>query len=330
MQAPRTGWVIALTAIGSLMAALDTLVVSTRAEHDPARSRRVASSSSSGPSTPTTSASPSCSSPARRSATGTAAAGSTPSASASSPPRPRPARSRPDVGWLIAARAVQGAGAALIMPLGLALLSAAFPPEKRGAAIGDLQRDHRRSPSRSGPLVGGAVVAGHQLGVDLLAQRPDRPGRDPARAHPDARELRAATRRSTSPAWRSSPAARSGSCGASCAATRPAGAAPRCSARWSPARCWSPAFVAWELRAREPMLPLRALPLARVLGRQRGDLLHVRLAVRRRVLLRPAAADRARLRPARAPGCGCCRGPRRSSRSRRSPARWPTGSASGR
>src|ERR1044071_7487077 len=34
----------------------------------------------------------------------------------------------PDVGTLIAARAVQGAGAALIMPLGLALLSAAFPP----------------------------------------------------------------------------------------------------------------------------------------------------------------------------------------------------------
>jgi MFS family permease len=42
----------------------------------------------------------------------------------------------PDVGTLIAARAVQGAGSALIMPLGLALLSAAFPPEKRGAAIG--------------------------------------------------------------------------------------------------------------------------------------------------------------------------------------------------
>ena len=42
----------------------------------------------------------------------------------------------PGVGWLIAARAVQGAGAALLVPLGLALLSAAFPPEKRGAAIG--------------------------------------------------------------------------------------------------------------------------------------------------------------------------------------------------
>src|SRR5438128_5952663 len=42
----------------------------------------------------------------------------------------------PNVGLLIAARALQGAGSALIVPLGLALLSAAFPPEKRGAAIG--------------------------------------------------------------------------------------------------------------------------------------------------------------------------------------------------
>src|SRR5213083_1249568 len=42
----------------------------------------------------------------------------------------------PDVGTLIAARAVQGAGSALLVPLGLALLSSAFPPEKRGVAIG--------------------------------------------------------------------------------------------------------------------------------------------------------------------------------------------------
>jgi MFS family permease len=34
----------------------------------------------------------------------------------------------PSVGFLIAARAVQGAGAALVLTLGLALLSAAFPP----------------------------------------------------------------------------------------------------------------------------------------------------------------------------------------------------------
>src|SRR5206468_7540906 len=44
----------------------------------------------------------------------------------------------PGVGWLIAARVVQGAGAALVMPLALALLSAAFPPERRAAALGVL------------------------------------------------------------------------------------------------------------------------------------------------------------------------------------------------
>jgi EmrB/QacA subfamily drug resistance transporter len=65
----------------------------------------------------------------------------------------------PDVGTLIAARAVQGAGSALIMPLGLALLSAAFPPEKRGAAIGMFSAITGLAVA-SGPLVGGAVVEG--------------------------------------------------------------------------------------------------------------------------------------------------------------------------
>jgi EmrB/QacA subfamily drug resistance transporter len=65
----------------------------------------------------------------------------------------------PDVGTLIAARAVQGAGSALIMPLGLALLSAAFPPEKRGAAIGIFSAITGLAVA-SGPFVGGAVVEG--------------------------------------------------------------------------------------------------------------------------------------------------------------------------
>jgi EmrB/QacA subfamily drug resistance transporter len=65
----------------------------------------------------------------------------------------------PDVGTLIAARAVQGAGSALIMPLGLALLSAAFPPEKRGAAIGIFSAVTGIAVA-AGPLVGGAVVEG--------------------------------------------------------------------------------------------------------------------------------------------------------------------------
>jgi EmrB/QacA subfamily drug resistance transporter len=65
----------------------------------------------------------------------------------------------PGVGWLIAARAVQGAGAALIMPLGLALLSAAFPAERRGAAIGIFSAITGLAVA-AGPLVGGAVVEG--------------------------------------------------------------------------------------------------------------------------------------------------------------------------
>jgi EmrB/QacA subfamily drug resistance transporter len=65
----------------------------------------------------------------------------------------------PNVGVLIAARALQGAGSALIMPLGLALLSAAFPASKRGAAIGIFSAITGIAVA-SGPLVGGAVVQG--------------------------------------------------------------------------------------------------------------------------------------------------------------------------
>ena len=42
----------------------------------------------------------------------------------------------PNIGALIAARAAQGAAAALILPLTLTMISEAFPPESRGRAIG--------------------------------------------------------------------------------------------------------------------------------------------------------------------------------------------------
>jgi EmrB/QacA subfamily drug resistance transporter len=64
-----------------------------------------------------------------------------------------------NVGMLIAARAVQGVGAAFMMSLGLALLSAAFPAEKRGTAIG-LYSAVTGLAVASGPVVGGAVVNG--------------------------------------------------------------------------------------------------------------------------------------------------------------------------
>jgi EmrB/QacA subfamily drug resistance transporter len=65
----------------------------------------------------------------------------------------------PTVGWLIAARTVQGAGGALVMTLALALVGTAFPPERRGWALGIFFAATGLAVA-SGPLVGGAVVEG--------------------------------------------------------------------------------------------------------------------------------------------------------------------------
>jgi EmrB/QacA subfamily drug resistance transporter len=63
------------------------------------------------------------------------------------------------VGTLIAARAVQGVGAALVMPLAMALLSTAFPPEERGRVLG-LFSGITGLALIVGPVVGGAIVSG--------------------------------------------------------------------------------------------------------------------------------------------------------------------------
>ena len=153
-----TGWVVALTAIGSLMAALDTLVVSTSLStirldlgasiedlewtvnaYNLSFAVLLITAAALGDRH------------GRRSfyaiGLGLFAAASAASALA------------PSVGFLIAARAIQGAGAALVLTLGLALLTAAFPPEKRGTAIG-LFSAVTGIAVALGPLVGGAIAEG--------------------------------------------------------------------------------------------------------------------------------------------------------------------------
>src|SRR6187549_2910287 len=65
----------------------------------------------------------------------------------------------PNVETLIAARAVQGLGGAIVTPLTLTILSAAVPPAKRGLALGAWGGIGGLGVAL-GPVIGGAVVEG--------------------------------------------------------------------------------------------------------------------------------------------------------------------------
>jgi EmrB/QacA subfamily drug resistance transporter len=65
----------------------------------------------------------------------------------------------PNAGLLLAARALQGLGAAAVMPLSLTLLTAAFPPERRGVVVG-LWGAIAGLAVAGGPLIGGAITQG--------------------------------------------------------------------------------------------------------------------------------------------------------------------------
>src|SRR3954470_12731965 len=158
MSTKSTRWVLALTGIGSMMAALDTLVVSTALStirtdlHATVEQLEWTVNAYNLSFAVLLVTAAACGDRFGRRKLYAAGLGLFAAASAAS-------ALAPDVDWLIASRGVQGAGSALIMPLGLALLSAAFPPEKRGAAIGIFSAITGLAVA-SGPLVGGAIVNG--------------------------------------------------------------------------------------------------------------------------------------------------------------------------
>jgi EmrB/QacA subfamily drug resistance transporter len=161
----------------------------------------------------------------------------------------------PDATWLIAARAVQGAGSALLAPLALALLSAAFPPERRGTAIGIFSAITGLAVA-SGPLVGGAVVQGLawqwifwiNLPIGLVAaplvlfRMRESYGTDTAL---DMRGLALVTGGALGIVWALVRGNTVGWGSAEVIGSLVAGLV------------LVAAFVAWELRAAEPMLPMR-------------------------------------------------------------------------
>jgi MFS family permease len=63
----------------------------------------------------------------------------------------------PGIEWLVAARGVQGVGAALLVPTSLALLSSGFPAERRGRAIGTWSA-FSAAAGGAGPVLGGWLV----------------------------------------------------------------------------------------------------------------------------------------------------------------------------
>jgi EmrB/QacA subfamily drug resistance transporter len=65
----------------------------------------------------------------------------------------------PGAGLLVAFRAVQGIGAAIVIPLSLTILTGAFPAARRGAVVG-IWGGIAGIAVASGPLIGGAVTEG--------------------------------------------------------------------------------------------------------------------------------------------------------------------------
>src|SRR5262245_41649221 len=62
-----------------------------------------------------------------------------------------------DIVWLIVVRATQGAGAALMMPTSIAIVSSVFPESRRGRALGTMA-GLSAFAAAAGPVIGGTLT----------------------------------------------------------------------------------------------------------------------------------------------------------------------------
>ncbi len=159
------------------------------------------------------------------------------------------------IGWLIAARAVQGAGGALVVPLAMALLSAAFPREERAKALG-IFSGVTGLALIAGPVVGGAIAGslawqwifwlnlpiGLVIAALSVRRIPESFGSDTAI---DVPGLVLVTGAALGAVWG---LMRGNSAG---------WASPEVLAALAAGVLLAVAFVAWERRAAEPMVPVR-------------------------------------------------------------------------
>ena len=161
----------------------------------------------------------------------------------------------PSIEWLIGARALQGVGGAIVTPLTLTILSDAVPVERRGLALG-LWGGVSGLGVALGPLVGGAVVQGLSwqwifwlnvpigLAVIPLGLLRLRESHGPA-ARLDVTGVGLITASALGLVWGLVRANSRGWTSPEIVASLIAGVVLLV------------AFVAWERRAREPMLPMR-------------------------------------------------------------------------
>jgi EmrB/QacA subfamily drug resistance transporter len=160
----------------------------------------------------------------------------------------------PTMGWLIIARTVQGAGAALVMPLAMALLSAAFAPAERARALGVFSGLSGLGVL-AGPVVGGAIAQGLAwewifwlnvpiglVAIVLVSTRIEESRGGGTTI--DVPGLALVTGAALGIVWGLVRGDSSGWGSAEVLGSLAAGIA------------LTAAFVAWELRAREPMLPM--------------------------------------------------------------------------